>query len=158
MCLVKEDEMIPYDGTINPRNCFKCYHRNFYENFTVFPGVKCTIAQCVHYCEQEYESDEVESNCCCNTNPNYEPPCANCALLFWPCAFAIDIVTLPFRWIDRKCYIHQNQNSQKDIDKNTNDETKNKNTTQTSDTIQIEPTTDFEMTQQPKSSILNVLV
>lgn len=102
MCFESADEIVPYDQTIEPTNCCKCYHPKYYEKFTVCPGVKCTLTQCEHSCEGKYDNGNTNSDCCCNDNPMLEPPCASCSLLFCPIAMVLDIVSCVPRFI-----IHQ---------------------------------------------------
>ena len=104
MCFENSDEIVPFDESIDPKSCCKCYHRNYYEKFTCCPGVKCTLTQCEQCCEDEYNDGHPHSDCCCNTNPSLEPPCAGCSILFCPIAMVIDVVSMPFRFIDKQCY------------------------------------------------------
>jgi hypothetical protein len=140
MCFESENELVPFDETIDKTNCCKCYYRNYYEQFTLFPGSKCSLTQCEQCCEDTYEDGHPHSDCCCNTNPSVEPPCANLSCLFCPIALVFDIVSMPFRCIDRKCY---------DCKQTKEMTSKDKTNEIVSDTIPVEPNTEIVM-DQPK--------
>jgi hypothetical protein len=101
MCFKKYNESIPYDNSINKSDCCKCYYRKYYEAFTCFPGVKCTLITTEDSCNGEYDTHDYNIGCC-NSNVNDEPPCAYCACLFCPLTIVSDIITMPFRYIDYK--------------------------------------------------------
>lgn len=112
MCLESFDEVVPYDPSIDPTSCIKCYHRNYYKKFTFCPGAKCTLTQCEKSCEDNKEDEKPLINCCCNTHPTIEPPCASCSIIFCPIAMIIDIVSCPIRLVvNISCNCCENSNS-----------------------------------------------
>ena len=88
-CGSDQFEIIPYDETINEKSCCKCYHRYYYEDFHICPGVRCTIDTCFN----QLEGDNYKS-----------PPCASCSLLCCPISYVIDMISCPIRFCDRKHY------------------------------------------------------
>lgn len=110
MCFENND-LVPYSPHIDKRDCFKCWRYNYYDKFYIFPGIRCTIQTCEDCLEGKYDYGNHVGDCCCNTNPRYEPPCAWFSCCLCPIAMIGDIISCPLRKCGHAYYTKKELNN-----------------------------------------------
>lgn len=139
MCFENTDEIVPYDEGIDSRDCCKCWYYNYYDKFHIFPGIRCTCQALEDCLEGEHDTSYPDSQCCCNTNSQVEPPCTWLSACICPIAMVFDIITCPIRGCIYKCRRHKENKRNRKIEISFKDGSEPSIDTQPTQLVSIQP-------------------